>query len=79
MTNILDTKIAELAAQKLDTALEDAKIKAMEADLNRAIGVRNEKLHINASLDKKIQDLMAAKVLLTEEELESMVEETPAE
>lgn len=81
MTNILEQKIEELRAQKIDTSLEDARIKAMEVDLNRAVGARNEKLQINADIDRRIQTLIDAKLMLTPEELEQLTEEpeTPVE
>ena len=75
MTNILEQKIEELRAQKIDTSLEDARIKAMEADLNRAVGARNEKLQINTDIDRRIQVLIDAKLMLTPEELEQLTEE----
>lgn len=75
MTNVLEQKIAELKAQKYDTSIEDARIKAMEADLNRAIGARNEKLQINADIDRKVQTLLDTQVLLTPEELEQLNED----
>ena len=74
MTNILEQKIEELKADRYDTSIEDARIKAMEADLNRAVGARNEKLQINADIDRKVQILIDAKLMLTQEELDELIE-----
>ena len=74
MANILEQKIEELKADRYDTSIEDARIKAMEADLNRAVGARNEKLQINADIDRKVQILIDAKLMLTQEELDELIE-----
>ena len=79
MTNVIEKKIAELRSQKIDTSLEDARIRVMEIDLNRAVSARNESLQINGDIDRKIQTLNETKLMFTATELEEIVDENQTE
>lgn len=76
MREELLTKIEELRKQLVDISTENARISALESELNKAINIRNEKLYMNNDINAKIQKITEVMVMFEEPITEGESNET---
>lgn len=81
MIETLQKMIDELKGEMYDTSSEDARIKSLENELNRAVAIRNEKLAHNLDLENKINKIIDVKIMIEPPVVEEPIEpiEPPVE